>query len=188
MKIDFLALAPHKGLYSPMGIGVMIALKPLDFTVLEGGTGTNSLELEQPSEMPERIESGTVNLPGIFGVKEGIRFLKAKGILSVYKHEFGIIDYIYNSLLKLNKVELLTGRPIKFKNVPVLPFNIKGLTSDETANYLSKKNIATRAGLHCAPSAHKKLGTLERGCVRISPSFFSDFSQADYLIKTIKKI
>ena len=63
MNIDFLAVAPHKGLYSPMGIGVLIARKPIDFTVLEGGTGTNSVDLSQPLDMPERFESGTVNLP-----------------------------------------------------------------------------------------------------------------------------
>lgn len=187
MDIDFLALAPHKGLYSPMGIGVLIARQPLEFTIIEGGTGTNSIDLTQPNDMPEKIESGTVNLPAIFGLKEGINFVKTKKNLLIYKHELAIIGYIYNSLSKLKKVELYTAKPELFKNAPVLPFNIKGLSSDDTANYLSKNNIATRAGLHCAPSAHKKLGTLGSGCVRISTSVFNNISQAEYLIKIIKK-
>ena len=187
-NIDFLAVAPHKGLYSPMGIGILIARKPLEFTILEGGTGTNSVDPLQPSDIPEKLESGTVNLPAIFGVKEGIKFVKSKNNLMVYKHEFELIKHIYNSLSELKNVELYTEKPELFKSVPVLPFNIKGLSSDETANYLSKNNIAVRAGLHCAPSVHKKLGTLERGCVRISSSLFNNFREAEYLINVVKKI
>lgn len=187
MNIDFLAIAPHKGLYSPMGIGVLIAQRPIDFTIIEGGTGSNSADLTQPLDMPERIESGTVNLPAIIGVNAGVNFLKNYEPTHIYNHEFKLIQHIYSSLCEIKNVELYTPKPELFKAVPVLPFNIKDLTSDETAAFLAKHNIATRAGLHCAPSAHKKLGTLERGCVRISVSIFNNLNEADFLIKTMKK-
>lgn len=188
MNIDFLAIAPHKGLYSPMGIGILIARKPLDFTIIEGGTGTNSVDLSQPTDMPERLESGTVNLPGIFGVNAGIDFLRKREFTKIYKHEFSLSEYIYNSLCEIKNIQLYTPKPELYKSAPVLPFNIKGLSSEETANYLAKHSIATRAGLHCAPSAHKKIGTLEKGCVRISVSLFNNFKEVDFLIKILKKI
>ncbi len=188
MNIDFLSVAAHKGLYAPMGIGLLIARKPLEFTVLEGGTGTNSIDMAQPEEMPERIESGTVNLGGIFGVSAGLDFVKKHSIERLYKRELAIIEYIYSAFKKIEKVELYTNKPLLYKSVPVLPFNIKGKESDEVSMYLAKNNIATRAGLHCAPSAHRKLDTMPNGCVRLSTAFFNNFSEADFLIKTIKKI
>ena len=188
MNIDFLSIAAHKGLYAPMGIGMLISRKPVEFTILEGGTGTNSLDLAQPEEMPERIESGTVNLPGIFGVSAGLDFVKKFTIERLYKNELSLIEYIYSALKKIKKVELYTEKPVLYKSVPVLPFNIKGKESDEVSMYLAKNNIATRSGLHCAPSAHIKIGTMPTGCVRLSTAFFNNFSEADFLIKTIKKI
>lgn len=188
MHIDFLSVAPHKGLYAPMGIGVLICRKPLEFTVLEGGTGSKSIDLAQPTEMPDRIESGTVNLPGIFGVAAGLNFVKFKSPQFFYKTELSIIKYIYSAFEKMKKVQLYTDNPQLFKNVPVLPFNVKGRSCDEVAQYLAGKNIAVRSGYHCAPSAHKKMGTIGTGCVRISTGFFNTFTEAEILIKAIKKI
>ncbi len=188
MNIDYLSVAAHKGLYAPMGIGILISRKPLENTVLEGGTGTNSIDLSQPEDLPERIESGTVNLPGIFGVLSGLKFVKQNNPIRLYKNELSIIRYIYSAFKNIEKIKLYTPSPQLFKSVPVLPFNIKGKSSDEVAKYLAQNNIATRAGLHCAPSAHKKLGTIPDGCVRLSTGFFNTFSQADYLIKIIKNL
>ncbi len=188
MNIDFLSIAAHKGLYAPMGIGILISRKPLEFTVIEGGTGTGSIDLSQPYEMPERIESGTVNLPGIFGVSAGLNFVKSNTPERLYKRELSIIKHIYSAFKKMGNVELYTDIPHLTKSVPVLPFNIKGKNCDEVAQYLARNNIATRAGLHCAPSAHRKMGTIPAGCVRISTGFFNNLTEAEILIKTIKKI
>lgn len=188
MNIDYLSVAAHKGLYAPMGIGILIARKPLQFTVLEGGTGTNSIDLSQPEEMPERIESGTVNLPAVFGVLAGLRFVKLQTIERLYKKELSLIEYIYSSFGKMGKLELYTDIPRLYRSVPVLPFNVKGMESDEVAQFLAKNNIATRAGLHCAPSAHKKIGTMPSGCVRLSTGFFNNLNDAEFLIKTLKKL
>lgn len=188
MNIDYLAIAPHKGLYSPMGTGILIAKKPLPFTVIEGGTGSNSLEIEQPSDMPERMESGTVNLPGIFGINAGLDFVKNHKNNEIYIKEMHLIRYIHSHLKNIEGVKLYLENYEDFKKVPLLIFNYKDYKSEEISNYLGKKGIATRGGLHCAPSAHKKLGTLPFGCVRISAGCFNSINEAQFLIKTVKNI
>ncbi len=188
MNIDYLAVAPHKGLYSPMGIGILICRKPLKYTVLEGGTGSASIELAQPEDMPERIESGTVNVSGILAVSAGIDFVKRHGSDNLYRKELGLVKYLYAGLKRTKNAVLYTPEPELYRCVPVLPFNIKNTPSDRAAAFLASKNIATRAGLHCAPSAHKIMGTLPDGCVRVSTAFFNNFAEIDYLLGVIKKI
>ncbi len=188
MNIDYLAVASHKGLYAPMGTGILIARKPLPFTVIEGGTGSNSIDPLQPADMPERMESGTVNLPGILGINAGIDFIKNKNIFEIYSKEMNLIQYIYSHLKKIDGIRLYNENYDLFKNVPVLIFNYKDYKSEEVSNYLGKIGIATRGGLHCAPSAHKKIGTLPFGCVRISTGYFNSKNEADFLIKSIKNI
>ncbi len=186
MNIDYLCVASHKGLYAPMGTGILIARKPLKNTVIEGGTGTSSLDFAQPQEMPERMESGTVNVPGIFGIGAGVDFVNRRGIRNIYNHEMELIRYLYNKLKSNQKVILYTPLPERDISVPVLSFNVKGLPSVDTAALLGKKNIAVRAGLHCAPTAHTKLGTINEGTVRVSPGIFNTKNDVDYLVKVLK--
>lgn len=186
MNIDFLCVAPHKGLYAPMGTGILIARKPLKNTVIEGGTGTSSLDFSQPGEMPERFESGTVNVPGIFGIGAGIDFVKSKGIENIYRHEMELIRYLYKKLQKNKKIILYTPFPENGLAVPVLSFNILGHSSVEAADLLARKNIAVRAGLHCAPTAHRKLKTEMEGTVRVSTSLFNTKNDIDYLVNVLK--
>ena len=188
MNIDYLAVAAHKGLYSPMGIGVLIAREPLEHTVLEGGTGSNSIDPSQPVDMPERVESGTVNLPGIFGLSAGVDFVKFRGADNIYRHEFGLIKYLYEALKRSNRVILYTSTPELYRCVPVLSFNVADKTSEEVAAILAEKNIAVRAGLQCAPTAHKKIGTLPFGAVRVSTGAFNNKAEIDRLIEIVKKI
>ncbi len=187
MNIDYLAIASHKGLYAPMGTGILISRKALPFTVIEGGTGSNSIDLEQPSEMPERIESGTINLPGIFGIDAAIDFLKKHNSLNFYNNEMKLTQYIHSHLQKIDGIKLYT-KPSVNLFAPVLPFNYKDANSEDVSRFLSEKGIATRAGLHCAPSAHKKLGTVSSGCVRVSVGFFNTTAEADYFINSVKKL
>ena len=185
MGIDFLCVAPHKGLYAPMGIGVLIAEKDIGDTLIEGGTGTNSLSLYQPDELPERYESGTVNVPAIMGTSAGIDFVKAHG-KSAYLSEIKLVKRLYHAFDKMPQIILYTPDIKEEFYMPVLSFNVKNKTSEETAAYLNRKGVAVRAGLHCAPSAHKRLGTVNIGTVRIAPSYFNTASDADYLIKILK--
>ncbi len=172
-NIDFLCIAPHKGLYAPMGIGVLIARKNLPQTIIEGGTGTNSLELFQPSQLPERLESGTVNLPGILGVSAGIDYVKSKGINRLYEGELSLIKKLYKGLKKTPEVILYTPEPEKGKFAPLLSFNLSDEHSSKVANLLSENNIAVRGGLHCSPLAHKQMGTEDIGAVRVSVASFN---------------
>ncbi len=185
--IDYLCIAPHKGLYAPMGVGILIAKAPLNKTLIEGGTGSNSLSEVQPSSIPDGFESGTPNLSGIIGTLKGIEFVKKRGINEIYKHEIALGQYVYNQLSKMESVILYTPFPQKNMFVGVLPFNLKGKSSESTASFLNENGIASRAGYHCAPSAHRQLGTLESGAVRLSFSVFNTFSEAERLVTVLQR-
>lgn len=188
MNIDYLCVAPHKGLYAPMGIGVLICEKLIENTIIEGGTGTNSAELVQPESLPERLESGTVNVPEIMGLSAGIDYVKGIGIKKIYTHEMKLIRYLYKELSKIDRVQLYAPEPKDGTYAPVLSFNVYGRTSAEVSQYLNGKGIAVRGGLHCAPLAHRQIGTLERGAVRISVAAFNTSAEAASLIKAIKQM
>lgn len=173
-NIDFLCIAPHKGLYAPMGIGILIARKNLPQTIIEGGTGTNSLELFQPAGLPERLESGTVNLPGIMGVSAGIDYVKMKGMKRLYEGELELIKKLYDNLKTIPEVILYTPEPKKGHFAPLLSFNLVNEHSSKVANLLSENNVAVRGGLHCSPLAHKQMGTENMGAVRVSVASFNN--------------
>ena len=185
-NIDFLCIAPHKGLYAPMGIGVLIARKPLPDTIIEGGTGTNSNELFQPAFLPERLESGTVNVPGVAGIIGGLEFVKTKGTESIYQNELRLIQRLYKKLEDNEDVILYTPYPASGMYVPLLIFNVENMTSYEAASILAENKIAVRGGLHCAPFAHRQIGTMEGGAVRVAVAYFNDSSEIDYFAKTVK--
>ena len=185
MNIDYLCIAAHKGLYAPMGLGVLICRKGMPETLIEGGTGTNSLDFNQPSELPERLESGTVNVPAIIGLGAGLDFISKKGIKRLYGEEMKLIKYIYSGLSKNRNIELYTPPPELWIYAPVLSFNFNGIKSIETAKILDEKGIAVRAGYHCAPTAHKQIDTLSGGTVRVSVSAFNTLNEAEAFIRTI---
>ena len=185
MNIDYLCVAAHKGLYAPMGLGVLICRKGISDTLFEGGTGTNSLSFSQPLELPERLESGTVNVPAIIGVGAGVDFLKYKGVENLYREELKLIKFIYKSLAKIGNIILYTPEPQLFQYAPVLSLNFAGVSSVDAAKYLDKKNIAVRAGYHCAPMAHKQINTLSDGTVRVSLSAFNTMNEAEFFVRTV---
>lgn len=179
-NIDYLCIAPHKGLYSPMGIGILITDSLPDFVIM-GGTGSNSGMVDQPNFLPDKFESGTINVPGIAGVGAGIDFVSERKEF-IYKKEKEIIDFIYNSF-SVNEAVELYNKP----ELPVLSFNVINKSSDEVSEYLNNNNICVRSGLHCAPLAHKKFGTRGRGTVRVSPSCFNSVEEAEHLVSIINK-
>ena len=185
--IDFLCIAPHKGLYAPMGLGILIAETDIGDTLIEGGTGTNSGSLSQPENMPERYESGTVNVPAIMGSAAGIDFVKGN-MKENYEREMRLIRRIYAALSKMPHIKLYTPDMVNGMYLPVLSFNVVSMPSEEVAEYLNRRGVAVRAGLHCAPAAHNKLKTLDTGTVRIAPGVFSTVNDADYLVKLLKNI
>lgn len=188
LGIDYLCVATHKGLYSPMGTGVLIANKPIDKTLIEGGTGSMSIIEKQPEILPDRFESGTINLSGIAAISAGIDFVNSKGIDNIYKNELVLMQYLYRGLEKNKNIILYTPYSKRNAFVPLLSFNVKDMHSEETAEKLNSFGIAVRAGLHCAPLAHKTMGTISSGTVRVAPSVYTTYSDIEYFLNCTKKI
>lgn len=185
--IDYLCAPGHKGLYGPMGTGLLITKKgDMLQTILEGGTGTASAELSQPMTMPERLETGTLNFPGILGLRAGIQFLQQRSPARIFHHEIQLMQWLYDRLANKEGVILYTKRPTQTHHVPVLSFNIEGMDSETTGRLLNKQGIAVRSGLHCAPTAHKEIGTLECGTVRVCPSVFTTKEEIFHLARNIE--
>ena len=183
--IDYLCVAAHKGLYAPTGIGILLCGTRLPLNpIISGGTGNASLSPYQPEELPERLESGTVNVSGIAGISAGLDFLSNRGREAIYRHEIGLLQGLYDSLVECEGVQLYMDRPTLERSVPVLSVNIDGLSSEQAAAMLDNMGVAVRAGLHCAPLAHKRFGTLPQGTVRIAPSAFTQPGE----IKTVCKL
>ena len=186
MNIDYLCVAAHKGLYAPMGSGVLIANKPIENITISGGTGSNSNEMKQPDFFPERIESGTLNVPTILGIGAGVDFVEKIGVDNIYKKELGHTQYLYDLLKKIG-CKLYTPFPEKDLYLPVVSFNFKDINSLEIGEYLGKYGIAVRSGLHCAPFAHNAIGTRDVGTVRVSPGLFNEKRDINSIIYILKK-
>lgn len=187
--IDYLCIAGHKGLYAPMGTGLLLCrererVAPL----LRGGTGSLSLRPEQPGELPDRLESGTVNTPGICGMLAGLRFLRARGRENIYAHELRLLGLVYDELSRISGVRLYTPRPAAGQSAPVLSVNVDGVPCERVAQILDHAGVAVRAGLQCAPLAHRRFGTLPEGTVRLSPSVFSTEKEAALIGKLFRQI
>lgn len=189
-NIDILCCPGHKGLYGVSGVGILALGGEIKLnTLIEGGTGSNSASGVQPEILPDRFESGTPNIPGIIALRHGIEFVRSIGTDKIYAHETGLLKHLQKNLCNSENVVLYTDFSDAGQRLaPILSFNIKGLHSEETAEKLSKSGIAVRAGMHCAPLAHKKMGTEDTGAVRICPSVFTKKEDMNFLIKSIRKI
>jgi len=189
MNIDILCTAGHKGLYGITGTGVLITNENISLdTIIEGGTGSLSIELEQPNFLPDRLESGTLNTAGIFSIGAGIDFINKYGVENIYKHEFSLCNYVYNSLLTNNNIKLYNKNYELYKNAPIVSFNIDNMNSDLVVKLLDEKGFALRGGLHCSPIAHEHYGTIDIGMVRFSPSLFSNRLNVEQFVKIIHSI
>lgn len=187
--IDYLCCAGHKSLYGPMGTGLLVLRDPEDslMPLVAGGTGTQSRSFQMPQEPPERYESGTINVPGILGLGAGIEFVRRRGPESLCREELQKLRYLHGRLSRMEGVVLYTPAPEEPWFVPVLSFNVEGVPSETVGDYLAKGGIAVRCGLHCAPLAHEKMGTLETGTVRVSPSAFTRREDLDALVQRLSR-
>lgn len=187
--ISVYCAAGHKGLYGPMSTGfAAVDDDILPDTIIEGGTGSSSLMLAQPDFLPDRLESGTLNNSGIIGLGAGIDFVMKKGITKIYNHELGLVRFVYKELKKDSSAVLYTQMPESGNFAPIMSFNYKDYQSEKTAALLAEKGIAVRAGLHCAPLAHKAFDTQNRGTVRFSPSAFTTFRDCENFLNSLKKL
>lgn len=185
--INIICAAGHKGLYGPMGTGLMITDGKFRLkTLIEGGTGSASKDPEQPEFLPDRFESGTINTAGAIALGEGVAFVVQKGINVIREHEWQLCAYAYSQLKKNRRVFLYGNFSRKY--APLFSFNIAGIGSDEAAANLSDAGIYLRGGFHCAYLAHRKLGTLDIGTVRFAPSVFTTKYEVNAFIKAVNKI
>ena len=190
-NIDFLAFTGHKGLLGPQGIGGFIAsdkLEGLIDPVISGGTGSLSDSEEIPDFLPDRFESGTLNLPGIIGLHQALVYLKEAGIDNMRKEKMEITKYFLDQVKEIDGVKVAGKKTVEGR-LGVVSIDFEGLDNSIVSFYLSSKyKIMTRVGMHCAPRAHKTLKTFPQGTVRFSFSHFNTKEEVDICINAIKTI
>ncbi|MHC4105371.1 MAG: aminotransferase class V-fold PLP-dependent enzyme [Planctomycetota bacterium] len=189
MSIDLLAFSGHKGLLGPQGTGGLFIrdekfLKPLT----RGGTGSLSDSEEQPEFLPDCFESGTLNVIGLAGLGEGIRFIFDRGIDRIMAHERRLLEIFLNETDSDGRF-VLYGTGNALKQTGVLSLNIRGFDASKVGEVLDRKyGILTRIGLHCAPRAHRTLGTFPDGTVRFSWGFFTGEKDILKAVRYLKEI
>ena len=188
MPIDYLCCAGHKGLCGPTGVGLLaVNCEEIPAPLMEGGTGSLSNRLAQPDFLPDCLESGTVNTVGICGLLAGLRFVTQKTPARLCQRELQLTGYAYDLLVRVRGVRLYTARPAAGQSMPVLSFNIEGMSSEEVTAKLNQDGIAVRGGFHCAPLAHQFMGTEKTGAVRIAPSYFTEPAHIERLADSVRR-
>lgn len=187
--IDLLAVPGHKGLLGPQGTGALMINTDAEIRQLkEGGTGSESSSLYQPNFYPDKLEAGTHNLPGIAGLNAGLKYILGKGTKSILKHEKDILELFINEMRKNPKIKIYGPEDIGLR-CGVVPVNIEGKDSSEVAYILDTEyNIAVRPGLHCAPLAHRTIGTDKIGAVRFGVGPFTTKADAMAAVKALNEI
>lgn len=168
----FIAMPGHKGLYGPQGSGLLICGDGSQKPVLFGGTGSNSISWEMPDFLPDRLEAGTHDMPGIAGLLEGINFVSGVGLKRIEEHEKKLVKIMTEGFQSMLGAKVYAS-PYQYCQVGVVSFNLKNISPEIVGEKLAKRGIAVRAGLHCSPLAHETAGTLPSGTVRASVSAFS---------------
>lgn len=178
---DFIAMPGHKGLLGLQGTGLLLCGREAQ-PLLYGGTGSASLEQNMPEDLPERLEPGTLNVPGYAALTEGLRFLNRVGLETIREREHHQCQRCIRGLKALG-MQVFTG-PNQSGTVSFLP----GTDCEEVAQQLAKQGIAVRAGLHCAPYAHESAGTVQTGTVRVSYGFDASNAQTDAFLRAASKL
>lgn len=189
MNIDLLAIPGHKGLMGPHGTGVLYVGERVDLRPFrEGGTGSYSDLPGQPGALPEKYESGTLNLVGIAGLGAGVEFVRRTGLKTIREHEMELTRRFIEGAQKIPGIKLY-GPAAGVERAPVVSFLVEDKDTAAVGGALDKwYNIACRAGLHCAPDAHRTLGTFDRKLVRFSFSFFNTVDEIDYALQCLRDV
>lgn len=188
-NIDMMAFPGHKALMGPQGTGGLYVREGIDLrSLMEGGTGSNSEEPYQPGIMPDLLESGTLNTPGIVGLGAAAAFIESIGIESIRLHKHKLLNMLTVGLSEIPGIILYSSGDTE-KNSGIAAINLGNLDSTELSYLLDKEyGICTRAGLHCSSSAHRKLGTISRGIVRFSVGYFNTVQDIIAAIDAMKQI
>ena len=181
----YIAMPGHKGLYGPQGTGLLLCAHDAA-PLLYGGTGSASLEQTMPDFLPDRLEAGTHNMPGIAGLEAGLRFVRERRE-RIERHERALIARAAAALRGMDGVTVYAARDAA-EQVGVLSFNLDGREPEKTADALAQRGFALRGGLHCAPYAHRTAGTLPNGTVRLSVSAFTSAADIDAFAHMLRSI
>jgi len=182
----FVAMPGHKGLMGPQGTGVLLCNSGVT-PILYGGTGSNSATSLMPDFLPDRLEAGTHNVTGIAGLAQGVKYLMSMPNGAILSHEKKLCFELAKKLRQLPGM-MIFYEDGQINQTGVLSVLSDRIGSDELAERLGKADICVRAGLHCAPTAHETVGTIESGTVRFSFSPFNTLSEVNYTAETVKKI
>ena len=190
-NIDAIAFTGHKGLLASQGIGGFVIKE--DFAkeispIITGGTGSKSDEIEQPEFLPDKFESGTMNIPAILGLKKSLEYVNNLGIEKIHEKEMLLTNRFISQLKDIKELEII-GKKSMDSRLAVISLDF--LTEDNglVASTLdSKYGIMTRSGLHCAPLAHKTIGTFPNGTVRLSIGYFNTVEEIKYTLDCLNEI
>ena len=189
MGIDLLAFAGHKGIYGPQGTGGLVVRPGIQLeTWVEGGSGILSRPDTMPDELPIRLEAGTQNAAGLAGLLAGVRFVLEQSVERIRAHEMALAGRLIEHLKTMPGVSVL-GPENLAQRTAVVAITVDGYVPDQLSAVLDKVfGVAARAGLHCAPQAHRVAGTLENGALRFSPGYFTTAEEIDYAVEALQNV
>ncbi len=189
MQIELLAFAGHKGTYGPHGTGGLVVRPGVELeTWVEGGSGVESASERMPEALPGRLEAGTQNAAGIAGLLAGVRFVLEQGVERIRAHEMELTALLIEELRTVPGLTIL-GPDDLARRTAVVSVTVEGYMPDQLATVLDQVfDVATRAGLHCAPQAHRTAGTLDCGALRFSPGFFNTAEDVTYAVESLREI
>ncbi len=190
--IDLLAFTGHKSLLGPTGTGGLVIGEAVDIKELKpfahGGTGSLSAEIRQPESLPDKYESGTCNIIGIAGLGASVRWILSKGVEVIREHELKLTRRLLEDLANIGKTTVY-GTGNADRQTATVSFNIKAKSPSEMGLILDEEyDIMCRVGLHCAPAAHRTLGTFPDGTIRFALGVFNDEHQVEKALQAIEKI
>jgi len=188
-NIDLIAFSGHKGLFGPPGTGALYIGERVNLDSLrEGGTGSHSESEEQPQDLPYKFESGTVNSVGISGLGAGLKYIFSEGLEKIRAHEQSLTGRLIEGLLRIAGVTLYTAKD-RARQAAIISFIVEGYDPGEAGTILDQAfDIKVRTGLHCAPAAHKTVGTYPLGTIRLSPGYFNTAEEINLTLEALRKI
>lgn len=188
LNADALAFTGHKSLLGPQGTGGFIINDKLNeccSPLFTGGTGSLSHSLTQPDFLPDKFESGTLNMPGIIGLSKAIEYINSVGLSTIEEHNKSLRHKLFEGLNNINNI---TTYGSIANSTTCISFNYKNIDPAEIGFFLEEHGIKTRCGLHCAPFAHKTIGSFPKGTIRLSLSYFNTIEEIDYTLSVINKL
>lgn len=188
MNIDILAFTGHKSLLAPQGVGGLCVAEGIHISAYKhGGSGVQSYLKEHPSEMPTRLEAGTLNSHGIAGLSSAITYINEIGIENIQAKEAGLAERFRVGLKDIDGITIYGDH--SSVHAPIVAINLEGMGSAELSDVLMEDyGIATRPGAHCAPRMHEALGTVEQGVVRFSFGYGNTIEEVDAAISALREI